>query len=107
MKVMFLLLLLLIVQIILRYLLLLLDVQIMVMNGFLIPLLPFIYALIEIGSSLMILSKVVLLKWVMIVHIKLLALDLFRLRCMGYYQNFDRCGAYSRYEQESYFFEYS
>jgi 5'-3' exoribonuclease 2 len=39
-----------------RFLLLLLDVQIMVMNGFLIPLLPFIYALIEIGSSLMILS---------------------------------------------------
>jgi hypothetical protein len=72
----------LIVQIILRFLLLLLDVQILVMNGFLILLLPFIYALIEIGSSLMILSKVVLLKWLMIVHIILLALDLFRLRCM-------------------------
>jgi hypothetical protein len=54
----------------------------MVMNGFLIPLHPFIYALIEIDSLLMTLSKVVLLKWVMIVHIRLLALDLFRLRCM-------------------------
>jgi hypothetical protein len=61
MKVMLLLLLLLIVQIVLRFLLLSLDVQIMVMNGFFIPLLPFIYALIEIGSSLKILSKVVLL----------------------------------------------
>ena len=38
----------------------------------------FIYALIEIGSSHMILSMVVLLKWVMTVHIELLALVLFR-----------------------------
>jgi len=39
-------------------LLLLLDVLIVMMNGFLIPLLLFIYALIEIGFSPMILSKV-------------------------------------------------
>jgi hypothetical protein len=42
-----------------RCLFLLLDVQIVMMNnGFLIPLLHFIYALIEIGLSPMILSKV-------------------------------------------------
>jgi hypothetical protein len=90
MKVMPLLLLLLIVQIVLRFLLLLLDVQIMMMNGFLILLLPFIYTLIEIGSSLMIKSKVVLLEWVMIVHIKLLALDLFRLRLKDRYGEQER-----------------
>ena len=51
-------------------LLLLLDVQIVLMNGFLIPLLHFIYVLIEIGLSPMILSKVdVLLDWVMTVHV--------------------------------------
>jgi hypothetical protein len=64
-------------------LLLLVDVQIVMMNGFLIPLLIFIYALIEIGLSPMILSKVeVLLDSVMTVHVILLALDLFKLRCM-------------------------
>jgi hypothetical protein len=65
-------------------------VQIMMMNGFLILLLPFIYTLIEIGSSLMIKSKVVLLEWVMIVHIKLLALDLFRLRLKDRYGEQER-----------------
>jgi len=51
------------------YLLLLRDVQIVVMNGFLIPLLHFIYALIEIGLSPMIFSKVeVMLDWEMTVY---------------------------------------
>jgi hypothetical protein len=64
-------------------LLLLLDVLIVMMNGFLIPLLLFIYALIEIGLSPMILSKVeVMLDWVMAVLLILLALDLFRLKCL-------------------------
>jgi hypothetical protein len=53
------------------------------MNGFLILLLLFIYALIEIGLSPMILSKVeVPLDWEMTVHVILWALDPFRLRCM-------------------------
>jgi len=51
-----------VVLMVMRFLLLLLDVQIVVMNGFLILLHPFIYALIEIGSSHMILSMVDLLK---------------------------------------------
>jgi len=56
---------------------------IVMMNGFLISLLLFIYTLIEIGLSPMFLSKVeVLLDWVMTVHLILLALDLFKLRCM-------------------------
>jgi hypothetical protein len=66
-----------------RYLLLLLDVQIVVMNGFLILLLHFIYALIRIGSSPMILSKVeVMLDWVITIHMILLALNLLKLRYM-------------------------
>ena len=62
MKKVMLLLLLMVVLMVMRFLLLLLDVQIVVMNGFLIPLHHFIYALIEIGSSRMILLMVVLLK---------------------------------------------
>ena len=76
------LLLLLLMQIILmvRLLLLLLDVQIVVMNGFLTPLLVFICALIKISSLHMILSKVkVQLGWMVIAHVKLLKLDLFKL----------------------------
>ena len=78
MKKVMLLLLLMVVLMVMRFLLLLLDVQIVVMNGFLIPLHSFIYVLIEIGSSHMILSMVVLLKWVMTVHVRLLVLVLFR-----------------------------
>jgi hypothetical protein len=56
-----------------RFLLLLLDVQIVVANGLLIPLLLFIYAFIEISLSLTILFKVeVLLELVMIAHAKFL-----------------------------------
>ena len=46
-------------------------------------LLHFIYASIEIGSPLMSLFKVLdLLGWVMILHILLLVLDPFKLRCL-------------------------
>ena len=66
-----------------KFLLLLLDVQVAVMNEFLILLLLFIYANIEIDSPLMSLLKVLdLLGWVMILHILLSVLDPFKLRCL-------------------------
>src|SRR5438105_175486 len=72
-----------IVTLMVKSLLLLLDVQIAMMNGFLILLLLFIYTNIEIGSPLMSLIKVLdLLGWVMILHILLLVLDPFKLRCL-------------------------
>src|SRR5438132_32519 len=78
-----LLLLLMIVTLMVKSLLFLLDVQVVVMNGFLILLLLFIYANIEIGSSLMNLLKVLdMLGWMMILHILLLVLDPFKLRCL-------------------------
>src|SRR6266508_4203775 len=72
-----------IVTLMVKSLLLLLDVQVAVMKGFLILLLLFIYANIEIGSPLMSMLKVLdLLGWVMIIHILLSVLDLFKLRCL-------------------------
>src|SRR5437762_6199055 len=66
-----------------KLLLLLLNVQVAVMNGFLILLLLFIYANIEIGSPLMSLLKVLdLLGWEMILYIPLSVLDPFKLRCL-------------------------
>src|SRR5438132_10902042 len=70
-----------IVTLMVKSLLLLLDVQVAVMNRFLILLLLFIYANVEIGSALMSLLKVLdLLGWVMILHILLLVLNPFKLR---------------------------
>ena len=76
-------LLLMIVTLMVKSLLLLLDVQVAVMNGFLILLLLFIYTNIEIGSPLMSLLKVLdLLGSVMILHILLLVLNPFKLGCL-------------------------
>src|SRR5438105_740069 len=72
-----------IVTLMVKSLLFLLDVQVVVMNGFLILLLPLIYASIEIGSPLMSLLKVLdLLGSVMILHILLLVLNPFKLGCL-------------------------
>src|SRR6266542_72932 len=72
-----------IVTLMVKFLLLLLDVQVAVMNGFLILLLLFIYANIEIGSPLTSLLKVLdLLGLEMILHILLSVLDPFKLRCL-------------------------
>src|SRR6266540_2767276 len=72
-----------IVTLMVKFLLLLLDVQVAVANGFLIPLLLFIYANIDIGPPLMSLLTVLdLLGWMIILHILLSVLDPFKLRCL-------------------------